>query len=92
MSVTVIRAKRQTTLPKDVCQAAAIQEKDVVEWRFEDGEIRGRKLHPAQATTKVVKPVRHKGRLVLPELDIDFDQLSKDIQAERKARDEMLLG
>ena len=44
MSATVVREKRQTTLPQDVCEAAGIQVNDQVDWRFEDGEIRGRKL------------------------------------------------
>jgi bifunctional DNA-binding transcriptional regulator/antitoxin component of YhaV-PrlF toxin-antitoxin module len=46
MSATIVRQKRQTTLPQDVCEAAGIKPNDQVEWRFEDGEIRGRKLVP----------------------------------------------
>lgn len=53
MSTTIVRAKRQTTLPEDVCRAAGIRVSDKVDWRFKDGEIRGRKL---PATLK-----RHKG-------------------------------
>jgi bifunctional DNA-binding transcriptional regulator/antitoxin component of YhaV-PrlF toxin-antitoxin module len=44
MSATVVREKRQTTLPADVVEAAGIRVNDQVDWRFEDGEIRGRKL------------------------------------------------
>lgn len=50
MSATVVRKKRQTTLPEDVCTAAGIHVQDQVDWRVEDGEIRG----------KVLRPVKHK--------------------------------
>jgi bifunctional DNA-binding transcriptional regulator/antitoxin component of YhaV-PrlF toxin-antitoxin module len=46
MSATIVREKRQTTLPADVVEAAGIKVNDQVDWRFEDGEIRGRKLVP----------------------------------------------
>ena len=46
MSATVIRDKRQTTLPADVSDAAGLKPGDQVDWRFEDGEIRGRKFLP----------------------------------------------
>jgi bifunctional DNA-binding transcriptional regulator/antitoxin component of YhaV-PrlF toxin-antitoxin module len=48
MSATVVRGRRQTTLPAEVCEAAGIRINDQVEWRFEDGEIRGRKLKPEE--------------------------------------------
>ena len=46
MSVTGIGDCRQITLPAEVSEAAGLQPGDPVEWRFEDGEIRGRKLVP----------------------------------------------
>ena len=46
MSATVVREKRQVTLPQEVVQAAGINVDDQVDWRFEDGEIRGKKLVP----------------------------------------------
>jgi bifunctional DNA-binding transcriptional regulator/antitoxin component of YhaV-PrlF toxin-antitoxin module len=46
MSATMIREQRQTTLPVDVCEAAGLSPGDQVDWRIEDGEIRGRKLEP----------------------------------------------
>ncbi len=49
MSATVLREKRQTTLPQDVVEAAGLKPNDLVDWRFEDGEIRGRKLEPKKA-------------------------------------------
>ncbi len=44
MSAPIVREKRQTTLPQDVCEAAGLKPNDQVNWRFEEGEIRGRKL------------------------------------------------
>jgi bifunctional DNA-binding transcriptional regulator/antitoxin component of YhaV-PrlF toxin-antitoxin module len=49
MSATVVREKRQVTLPQEVVQAAGIEVDDQVDWRFEDGEIRGKKLVPERA-------------------------------------------
>jgi bifunctional DNA-binding transcriptional regulator/antitoxin component of YhaV-PrlF toxin-antitoxin module len=48
MSATAIRDRRQTTLPADVCKAAGLRVDDQIEWRFERGEIRGRKLNPTK--------------------------------------------
>jgi bifunctional DNA-binding transcriptional regulator/antitoxin component of YhaV-PrlF toxin-antitoxin module len=48
MSATVVRDKRQTTLPQEVADAAGLKPGDQVEWTFEDGEIRGRKLIPVK--------------------------------------------
>lgn len=41
-----MREKRQVTLPQEVLQAAGIKVDDQVDWRFEGGEIRGKKLVP----------------------------------------------
>ncbi|MGD0411058.1 MAG: AbrB/MazE/SpoVT family DNA-binding domain-containing protein [Verrucomicrobiota bacterium] len=46
MSATTIRGRRQTTLPAEVCDAAGLSSGDWVDWRIEDGAIRGRKLVP----------------------------------------------
>ena len=92
MSATVVRAKRQTTLPEDVCQAAGIQIRDQVDWRFEDGEIRGRRLLPARETARIVRPVKFNGLLILPQhLAIDLDQMDEDLRQGREDRDERLL-
>ena len=48
MSATIVREKNQTTLPADVLAQAGIRPRDQVEWRFQDGEIRGRKLMSAE--------------------------------------------
>lgn len=44
MNRTVIDKKRRMTLPESVCEAVGLKPKDQVEWRVEDGEIRGRRL------------------------------------------------
>jgi len=46
VSATIIREERQTTLPLEVCEAAGLAPGDQVDWRIEDGEIRGRKIEP----------------------------------------------
>ena len=46
MSATIIQKKRQTTLPVEVCEAVGLSPGDQVDWRIEDGEIRGRKIEP----------------------------------------------
>jgi hypothetical protein len=44
MSKTIIRDGQQTNLPANVCEAAELRPSDQVDWRFENGEIRGRKV------------------------------------------------
>jgi AbrB family looped-hinge helix DNA binding protein len=44
VSATAVREKRQTTIPADIAEAADIHPGDQVDWRFENGEIRVRKL------------------------------------------------
>jgi bifunctional DNA-binding transcriptional regulator/antitoxin component of YhaV-PrlF toxin-antitoxin module len=44
MSATIIDKKHRMTLPESICEAAGLKPNDQVEWRVEDGEIRGRKL------------------------------------------------
>jgi len=93
MNATVVRAKRQTTLPEDVCQAAGIRIRDQVDWRFEEGEIRGRKLAPIRQKVRVIRPIRFKDLLIAPQnLGVDLEQLDEEVQREREERDERLLG
>ncbi len=93
MSATVVRSKRQTTLPEDVCRAAGIRIHDQVDWRYEDGEIRGRKLVPAPEAVRKVRPAKYKDLLILPQhLEIDLERMDEEIRREREERDEHILG
>jgi bifunctional DNA-binding transcriptional regulator/antitoxin component of YhaV-PrlF toxin-antitoxin module len=86
MSATVVRKKNQTTLPADVLAAAGIRPKDQVEWRFEDGEIRGRKLVPAKKEDgRVIGLVRKNGRLMLS-AKIDRKDILAAIRADREGK------
>jgi antitoxin component of MazEF toxin-antitoxin module len=44
MSATIIDKKHRMTLPNSICAAVGLKPNDQVEWRVQDGEIRGRKL------------------------------------------------
>jgi hypothetical protein len=78
MSATLVRAKRQTTLPEDVCVAAGIRE---VDWRFENGEIRGRKIVPFRRKARIVRPVKFKDLLIAPQnLEIDSKRMDEELQ------------
>ncbi len=93
MSATIVRAKRQTTLPEDVCQAAGIRIRDQVDCRYQDGEIRGRKLAPVPVKAHKVRPVKFKDLLILPQnIEVDFEVLDQELRAAREERDEQLLG
>ena len=83
-----MREKRQTTLPADVCVAAGITVHDQIEWRFENGEIRGRKLLARAPRTVVGKLVRRDGVLVLDTagLAIAPEDIARAVRDERDAR------
>jgi len=49
MSATIIDKKHRMTLPESICAAAGLKPNDLVEWRVEEGEIRGRKLVPQKS-------------------------------------------
>ena len=93
MNATIVRAKRQTTLPEEVCEAAGIRVRDRVAWRFEDGEIRGRKLVPARERVRTVRPVRFKDLWIAPQnLKVDLNRMDEELRREREENDERLLG
>jgi len=86
MSATAIREKRQTTLPADVSEAAGLELGDQVDWRFEDGEIRGRKLvHQPEPKRIVRKLIMRDGELVMDTtgLTIDEDDIATAVREER---------
>jgi len=90
MSTTGIREKRQTTIPQEVCEAAGLRPGDEVEWRFEDGEIRGRKLVPQAEPRRIVaKLVRRGGELVFeapPGITIEPEAIGRAVAEERASR------
>jgi bifunctional DNA-binding transcriptional regulator/antitoxin component of YhaV-PrlF toxin-antitoxin module len=73
MSATAIREKRQTTLPADVSEAAGLEVGDQVDWRFEEGEIRGRKLEATPQRRIVGKLVKKGDALVLEAEGVEID-------------------
>ncbi len=91
VSATAVRKKRQTTLPAEVCEPAGIEVGDQIDWRFEEGEIRGRKLIAEVKKTTTVRPVLYHGFWIMPG-QVDTDRLADEVKQAREERDEMLLG
>ena len=86
MSATAIQEKGQTTLPADVCEPAGLKSGDQVDWRFEDGEIRGRKLTPQAGLRQIVaRLITKDGALVADTsgLTIDSEAIAKAVRNER---------
>ena len=44
MSATIVDDPHTVTLPPSICDAAGLKPNDQIEWRIEEGEIRGRKI------------------------------------------------
>jgi bifunctional DNA-binding transcriptional regulator/antitoxin component of YhaV-PrlF toxin-antitoxin module len=73
MSATIIDKKHRMTLPESICAAVGLKPNDQVEWRVEDGEIRGRKLvaqkpkeaFPRGSLLKYLTPERDKEQLAI---------------------------
>ena len=73
MSATIIDKKHRMTLPESICAAAGLKPNDQVEWRVEEGEIRGRKLaaqkskeaFPRGSLLKYLTPERDKEQLAI---------------------------
>jgi bifunctional DNA-binding transcriptional regulator/antitoxin component of YhaV-PrlF toxin-antitoxin module len=89
MNATAIREKRQTTIPEEVSEAAGLKPGDQVEWRFEDGEIRGRKLKPQKSRAIKARLVRRAGRLTfeLPRgVQIEPEAIGQAVAEERASR------
>jgi bifunctional DNA-binding transcriptional regulator/antitoxin component of YhaV-PrlF toxin-antitoxin module len=89
MSATVVREKRQVTLPADVFQEAGLKVNDQVEWRFEDGEIRGRRLvHEPEPRRIVGKLVRAGDALILQAngIEVDPEDIARAVREERDSR------
>jgi hypothetical protein len=73
MSATIIDKKHRMTLPESICAAVGLKPNDQVEWRVQDGEIRGRKLvaqkpkeaFPRGSLLKYLTPERDKDQLAI---------------------------
>ncbi len=85
MSTTAIRDKQPAALPADVVAAAGLKPGDQVDWRFENGEIRGRKLPASEPRRIVARLVRRGGGLVcdMTGLTLDPDAIASAIREER---------
>src|SRR5947208_13095403 len=88
MNATAIGEERQTTLPKEISEAAGLKPGDQVDWRFEDGEIRGRKLTPTEPRTIMAKLIMREGHLVADTtgLTIDPEDIAEAVREERHAQ------
>jgi bifunctional DNA-binding transcriptional regulator/antitoxin component of YhaV-PrlF toxin-antitoxin module len=86
MKATALRQKGQFTLPSQVVEAAGLQINDQIDWRFEDGEIRGRKLVPQSKPRRIIgKLVERGGALVLETkgFQVDPDAIAVAVRQER---------
>jgi bifunctional DNA-binding transcriptional regulator/antitoxin component of YhaV-PrlF toxin-antitoxin module len=90
MRQTAILEKRQTTIPQEVCEAAGLELGDKVEWRFEDGEIRGRKLVAAPEPKRITaRLVRRGDELVFeapPGIKIEPEAIAQAVREELESR------
>jgi len=87
VNATAIGEKRQTTIPQEVCEAAGLRPGDQVDWRFEDGEIRGRKVVP-QPERRIVVNLVHKGGALVADtsgLTIAPEAIAQAVREERES-------
>ena len=85
MNDTLLREKNQVTLPTEIVEAAGLTPtKDRIDWRFEAGEIRGRKLEKRQVP--IVRPRRIKGRLRGADVKLSPETIAAAVRADRDDR------
>lgn len=85
MSTTMIDHTLGTRLPEAVCAAAGLRAHDLVEWRFEGGEIRGRKVAVPRVTARLVS----QGGLLVFQADgvkLDLSGIERAVEEERESR------
>jgi bifunctional DNA-binding transcriptional regulator/antitoxin component of YhaV-PrlF toxin-antitoxin module len=82
VSATVIGEQRQATIPEDVSEAAGLRPGDQVDWRYEAGEIRGRKL--LQEPSEILELDDLDANTLLPRVgQIEVKSLLKSLQSGR---------
>jgi bifunctional DNA-binding transcriptional regulator/antitoxin component of YhaV-PrlF toxin-antitoxin module len=90
MKQTAILEERQTSIPQEVCKAAGLEPGDKLEWRFEGGEIRGRKLVSAPEPKRITaRLVRRGDELVFeapPGIKIEPEAIAQAVREERQSR------
>ena len=77
---------RQTTLPEDVATAAGLQVNDRVDWRFEDGEIRGRKLEPVADEVLEFKDIDPETFMPKSGGEVIRESITAAVRADREGR------
>ena len=85
MSTTAVVDPNKATLPVEVSEAAGLKPGDRIEWRYVDGEIRGRKLETASSKRIVGRLVRKGDALVLEAdgVEIDSEAIADAVREER---------
>jgi hypothetical protein len=86
MSKTVILKAGPIAVPEDVSHAAGLRPGDQVDWRFQDGEIRGRRICNNGRLPRIVRSLVVKdGELVLDTegLTIDPADIAVAVREER---------
>ncbi len=90
MSASALGEKGRITIPRDVRDAAGLRLNDQVDWRFEEGEIRGRKLVPQPEPKRVRGKLVNKGNAWVFELPkgytLEPDAIEKAVREERDSR------
>ncbi len=89
MIATVMREKRQVTLPQEVCKAVGLEPGDQVEWDVEQGTIRGRKLVPGPQPRRIVGKLVKRGDALILEADgieVDPQAIADAVREERDNR------
>jgi hypothetical protein len=69
-------------LPQDVSEAAGLKPGDQVDWRFEAGELRGRKLERAEAVVLGLKDMV-KGGILPKGWKVDPAEIAAAVREER---------
>jgi len=89
MVATAIREKGRITLPQEIRQAAALETGDQVEWKVQDGEIRGRKLVAPSGRKRIFGKLVRRGNALVVDLKgfkVEPESIVKAIREDRQNR------